>query len=397
MPHGKTACLSCGLAILIFASLTLNLEAATDVFYRQSHVDPKNKVESLLLAAMFGGPRDAARLRAALVSDPDRNESQAEAWSFLCRDSYHRGDYPLAIADCTSAIAIDPADRWGAKGALTMAQLLKETPAPLLAGTGARVALTADGRFPVIAGDEQIAALADTGAQICVMMQSIAEKIGVHILGDSEEVGTTTKAVSGKIGVIARARIGDSELRNLPVLVLPDAALTYDEGKLQFPLILSLYAMEQFGRVAWLDHGKILAFGDAAPSVATNAEPVFWHRLGVGISIDGAGGRRSAHYDTGSNKTYLYSQGLVITSKAERASVRPAERKVGGVGGVIVEKIRRLPRLTARIGGEELALTNVDVVPSPKESDAARVGSDICRQNSEVVLDFERMLFSVKR
>ena len=53
--------------------------------------------------------------------------------------------------------------------------------------------------------------------------------------------------------------IGHAMIRNTPVLVLPDAQLIITDGKksVSLPFILSLYAMSQFGRVAWVDHGKI--------------------------------------------------------------------------------------------------------------------------------------------
>jgi predicted aspartyl protease len=387
----------CGFAALALTSAASNGQSTSDIFYRQSQLRRQDVDERLLIAAIFGSRDAANRLRQALMTKAYHHGSQAEAWSFLCTDSYHKGDYQLAIADCTRAVAADKTGRWSGKDTLAMAQLLKDTPTPSLIGNGARVELTADGRIPVTAGDEQIAALADTGAQISVMMQSVADKAGVRIIGESNRVETTTNAVSGKVGVVARVRVGEAELCNLPVLVLPDAALTYEGGKIQLPFLLSLYAMRQFGRVAWLDYGKVLAFGDAAPPVGAKAVPVFWHPLGVGIPINGPGGRRAAHYDTGSNKTYLYLSGLPIVSKAEKARMTTAERKVGGVGGVVTEKIGRLPQLTLRIGGEELVLINVDVAPTTQSDDAARIGADVYKQAAEVVLDFERMLFSVRR
>ncbi len=177
-----------------------------------------------------------------------------------------RGVTARAIHDCERAIAVNP--QGGDAGTLEIAKLLVHAPAPRVSGAG-EVPVTAGVRVPVAVGDYHGVAVADTGAEISVMMQSVAKAAHVRILGASGKVGSTTGSIVGRIGIVPVVSMDRGSLRDLPVLVLPDSQLTISDGKttVSLPFILSVYALAQFGRVAWLDHGKRLAFGTAAPDI----------------------------------------------------------------------------------------------------------------------------------
>ena len=384
-------------AALLSRTAGLTAEPPVDIFIRQARLQPNDTGEQLLLDAIFGKAGAVDALRDWLERTKEE-ATNAEAWSFLCSDSFQRGDYSAALADCSRAVAADPKNLRGGKSTLDLAKILKDAPPPSLTGTGARLGFNPQGHIEVVAGDEQLAAVVDTGAQVSLMMQSVAEKAGVHFLGEWNNVETATRAVAGKAGTIPRVRLGQAELRDLPVLVMPDRTLTFENGKFQVRCILGLGALRQFGRVAWLEHGKVLALGDAAPTLSAKTVPAYWHPLGIGIPINGPGGdRRGAHYDTGSNRTYLYATALPIVSKAELAKLKSAHRKIGGVGGIVTERVQRLPKLTLQFAHQSIKLFNVDVAPTTKTGDAARIGADIFKQLRTVVLDLNAMRLSADR
>jgi len=350
----------------------------------------------LIQDELFGKPGASARMRARLLLLQIKKPHDAfvvEGWSLLCSASYHSGNYRQAIADCEAATVADPAS--DDRNTLALVQRFVNEPPPARLGGSARLGFDAEHRIPVRAGRFDGTAIADTGAQITVMMQSVAEQAGVRDLGPTGQISTTTSAVSGSIGILPGLRLGEAKLTNIPVLVLPDAQLTFENGSFKLPLVLGLYPLALFGRIAWLDHGKILVLGEDAPALSNDAVPAYWHPLGIGIPLDGPGGRMPAHFDTGSDTTYLFEQGLALVSGDERAAITQATRKLGGVGGITQESVRKLPIATLAIAGQPLVLHDVVVAAAPRTGEAARIGEDLFTKFGVCVLDFQAMKFSL--
>jgi hypothetical protein len=345
------------------------------------------------LDAWSGRPGDVERVRARLKQMPGP-ANVYEDWSFLCHFEFHTAQYVRAIPDCEKAIAINP--EGGDADTLAIVRLLAHQPRPRVQGS-ARVPVSPGVRVPVTAGRYDGMAVADTGAQVSVMMQSVARSAGVKILGASGKVGSTTASVAGQIGLIPSVEIGGAVLKNLPVLVLPDAQLTFSDGKatISLPFILSVYALAEFGRVAWLDHDKWLALGSAAPASFPGAVPMIWHPNGIAVPLEGPGGRRAAHFDSGADFSYLYEGGVELLSGAERASIVTARRKIGGVGGIVEQEVRRIPQVDLGLAGQRLVLKNLDIATELKTGEAAKLGEDVLKGYRAVVFDFGAMTFSV--
>jgi hypothetical protein len=348
---------------------------------------------ALLLDAWSGNARAVENLRARLGETP-APANAGDAWSFLCTFGYHTGHYAQAVSDCEKASATDP--QGGNPDTLAIVKLLAREPSIRARGM-AHVPVHDDMRIPVRAADYVGDAVADTGAEISVMMRSVAKQAHVHLLGPSRDVHGTTGAVTGQIGLIPSVKIGDGEVNDIPVLVLPDAQLVLTSGKvsIRLPFILSLYALAGFGRVAFLDHCKALALGDDSPKSFPGATPMIWHPAGIAVPLQGPGGVHAAHFDSGANASYLYPAALPLLSAQERARIVDSTRKIGGVGGVVEEKIRRLPLANLALAGQPLQLQNVDVAAQPESGEAARLGQDVLQKYAAVVFDFGAMTFSV--
>ncbi|MBS0279435.1 MAG: aspartyl protease family protein [Proteobacteria bacterium] len=378
-------------------SLALSLLAAPafaaqtpDFFAPRAGLDADT---ALYLDAWSGRADVEERLRARLRETP-APANAADGWSFLCNFEYHAAQYAKAIPDCEKAIALNPDG--GDANTLAIVKLVADQPPPRAYGS-ARVPVTRGVHVPVKAGGYDGTAIADTGAQVSVMMQSVAKAAHVKMMGASKEVGSTTATVSGQIGLIPEVRLGDAVVKNIPVLVLPDAQLTISDGKksVSLPFILSLYALADFGRIAWMDHDRWLALGSAAPASFPGAVPMIWHPAGIAVPLDGPGGRRAAQFDSGADVSYLYEDAVPLVSDAERATIIKTKRKIGGVGGVVTEDVRRFPTVAFTLAGQPLVLKDADIAKEPETGEAARLGEDVLQTYSAVVFDFGAMTFSV--
>lgn len=380
----------------VLFSLLLALLAAPALAETPDFFVPRAGLDAdtvLYLDAWSGNANAVERLRTRLNQTPAPANAY-DGWSFLCGFDYHSAHYAKVVADCEKAIGLN-ADG-GDANTLAIAKLVAGQPAPRAYGS-ARLPVTNGARVPVNAGGYDGTAIADTGAQISVMMQSVAKAADVKILGASRDIGSPTGAVSGRIGLIPEVKLGGAVVKNVPVLVLPDAQLTVNDGKesISLPFILSLYALADFGRIAWLDHDKWFALGSAAPVSSPAAVPMIWHPNGIAIPLEGPGGRRAAQFDSGSDGSYLYENGVPLLSDADRATIFNAERKIGGAGGVVNEKVRRIPQASLTIAGQPLVLKKLDIAREPETGEAARLGQDVLQAYSVVVFDFGAMTFSV--
>lgn len=349
---------------------------------------------ALYLDAWTGDANAVERLRTRLSQMPAPANAYDE-WSYICDFENHTAQYAKAVADCTKAVALNP--HGGEADTLVIVKLLQHQPPPRAYGS-ARVPVAPGVRVPVKAGSYAGPALADTGAQISVMMQSVAKAAHVTILGAARQVDSTTASVTGKIGLVPEVKIGDAVVKNIPVLVLPDAQLTVREGKetVSLPFILSLYALADFGRIAWLDHDKWLALGSAAPPPFPGAVPMVWSPDGIAVPLEGPGGRRAAQFDSGADVSYLYASGTPLLSVAERATIVKAKRKIGGLGAVVVQEVHRVPQADLTLAGQPLVLKNLNITGQSETGEAARLGEDVLATYSAVVFDFKTMTFSVR-
>jgi predicted aspartyl protease len=229
----------------------------------------------------------------------------------------------------------------------------------------------------------------DTGAEISVVTETTAAKLGVRVLPGSSDVGTSTNnRVTGKLGLIAKATIGGATIEHLPVLILPDAMLKLGKD-FTIPGILGLPAFAALGRIAWLDGGEQLALGTAAPLPKGKTVRVYWHEDGLGIPITTPLGTAAAQFDSGADATALRRPGLALLTKDQLASSAERNATIGGAGGFVTTKVRVLPQLDYTIDDVPLQALKVNI--EANDSSAARVGSDMIAQLKLLTIDFATM------
>lgn len=315
---------------------------------------------------------------------------RSAAWGLLCERRYHSFRYRAALTACSEAEA---AQRGSTGNTLGWLHALATAPPISWDRPALRVALR-DNRVIVSNGPESTDAMVDTGAQVAVVMESVAHRLGAHDLPGEVEVATTTAPVAGRIVMFDRLSIGGASLRHLPALVLPDAQLTIPNGP-TLHMILSLWSLAAERRVAYLEHGSVLALGRAAPPVQGIGAPLYWDESGVGFAVDFNKQRRAVDFDTGANRSYLFPTALAALSDTELASRETFDRRLGGIGGDRIEHAARLHNVTFGVAGHAWRFDTIDVAQNDLNGEAARIGIDLTARFSVVVLDFSKMRLGV--
>jgi predicted aspartyl protease len=343
----------------------------------------------------LGEPGAEAALLRWLEANPSISaERRSSIWLLICEERIRRTRYAAALRACGEA---EKAVSGSAGPLLDYFAPLARVPPMRWSVSGLEVPIVkdSDGTRRVMiqgpAGD--IDAVIDTGAEITVLMDSVARQLDAKPVGQLT-MGTTTAPVSGGLALVDRLWIGGAELLNVPALVLPDEQLTFPDGT-SLPVVLSFAALTSAGRAAFLRNGTLLALGDAAPDMRGQPVPIYWDPSGVGFQALFAMGRRAVFLDTGSRRNYLYPTAERSLSEAELRTRAPFEREIAGIGGQRTEQAFRFSRVTIHVDGHPWTFAPMEMAPADGEGAAAKIGAAIMDRFGTVVLDFDRMLMFV--
>ena len=347
--------------------------------------------ERLAYDAQLGGAAEDAAIEAWLAAHADAPAAQrAMLFHRLCNDYGVTLGGEKRVTACAEAnkLAPDGEDASDEK----IAEAFRAAP-PIRAHGGATVPTIANPlgskSANVTVNGITLPWFMDTGAEISVVTETTAAKLGVRVLPGSSDVGTSTSnRVTGKLGLIGKATIGGTTIEHLPVLILPDAMLKLGKD-FTIPGILGLPAFAALGRIAWLDGGKRLALGTAAPLPRSKRVRVYWHEDGLGIPITTPLGTAGAQFDSGADSTALRRPGLALLTKDQLASSAERNATIGGAGGFVTTKVRVLPQLDYTIDDVPLQALKVNI--ETNDSSAGRVGSDMIAQLKLLTIDFATM------
>ena len=347
--------------------------------------------ERLAFNAQHGGAAEDAAIEAWLIAHSDAPVAErAMLFHRLCIDYGVRTGGEKRVVACAEAnkLVHDGEDASDEK----IAETFRAAP-PISAHGGATVPTIANPLGSksgnVTVNGVTLPWFMDTGAEISVVTESTAAKLGVRILPGSSDVGTSTSnRVTGRMGLIDKATIDRATVENLPVLILPDAMLKLGKDY-TIPAILGLPAFAALGRVAWLAGGTKLALGDAAPLPKGKTVRVYWHEDGLGIPIATPLGTAGAQFDSGADSTALRRPGLELLTKDQLASAAERNATIGGAGGFVTTKVRVLPRLDYTIDDAPLKALEVNI--EDNDNSAGRIGSDLIAQLELLTIDFATM------
>lgn len=346
--------------------------------------------ERLAYDAERGGKAEDAAIEAWLKAHPDAPAAtRAMLFHRLCNDYGVLVGGEKRVTACAEAnkLAPDGEDASDEK----IAEAFRATPP--IRGQGAATVPTIANPLGSKSAEVTVNGITlpwfvDTGAEISVVTESTAARLGVRVLPGSSDVGTSTTRVTGKMGLIDKATIGGATIEHLPVLILPDAMLKLGKDY-TIPAILGLPAFAALGRIAWRDGGTKLALGDDAPMPQGKTVRVYWHEDGLGIPITTPLGTAGAQFDSGADSTALRRPGLKLLTRDQIASATERNATIGGTGGFVTTKVRVLPRLDYTVDDVPLSALKLNI--EDNDSSAGRVGSDMIVQLKLLTIDFATM------
>lgn len=236
----------------------------------------------------------------------------------------------------------------------------------------------------------------DTGANLSVLMRSEAEALGLPIRPAGLTIGSSTDAnVKADIAVAARLTIGHIVYRNVVFLVMPDRALTFQDG-FQIRGLIGFPVIEAMGEIHFRRDGSI--------DIPAHALDRGLHNLALEeflplVQVNYDGEKLACLLDTGSGQTAFLAPYYVRHRASFNAMGKLDSLKTGGAGGVRTLLIYRMRHVDLGIGDTTVTLQNIPVyttfLHSPSDDQACTIGRDVLHSFGEYVLNFHSMTLTL--
>jgi clan AA aspartic protease (TIGR02281 family) len=203
--------------------------------------------------------------------------------------------------------------------------------------------------------------LIDTGANLSVVSETAARRLRLEVRDAGYHVaGSTGHAVTARLAVIDELPVGGVILRNVPAIVVPDAALRIRAPHADYRIdaVLGLPALTRLGRFR-IEREGTMTIDRAGPLLRSGA-PLFMNALTPLAEVEIAGRRGLMSIDTGANRTTLYASYAARFTDRARLWSRQRDTTLGLGGGSDAETAVE-PELTIGVGAARVAEHGVSV------------------------------------
>lgn len=213
--------------------------------------------------------------------------------------------------------------------------------------------------IPVKIKDKNYDFVFDTGANFCVIMESLARKLGFEIIENSKlKVGTSTdKKVESKIAISKQMKIGSIIIENVIFIVLPDEALNF--GNYRIDGIIGNPIMKAFGELIIKNDNELVIPEQPEKSDLKNlAFDGFTPIIQMVYNNDSL----NFIFDTGGQETYLYNPFFLKYKNNISKNCKITKIKIGGAGGSVDVSGYILDKLILNSGYSKFELKKVKLI-----------------------------------
>jgi hypothetical protein len=234
----------------------------------------------------------------------------------------------------------------------------------------------------------------DTGANISVIVKSLATKLGATILKNKIYVyAFTGNRFESELG-IASFKLGNIEIKNSVFLVFPDSLLSFVNGAYKIKGVIGFPVMNALKEFT-LKENKVLIIPQIPEEkkfrnmALDDATPV--------IMVNYANDTLPFHFDTGADRTILYSN-FYNKYKDKIAESSKIKNKIGGAGGAIDAETYILDSAMIYAGNSNCQIYGLQILTKQLGDEQkylyGNFGQDYIKNFSEMTINFASMNIS---
>ena len=233
--------------------------------------------------------------------------------------------------------------------------------------------------------------LFDTGANLSVLIESVADSMGLDYVDAHCMVNSVIgDKVPARIAVARSLQFGEIIVQNVVFLVFPDSALYVPQADLQIYGIIGFPVMSALGEIHLTRDKRIIIPELATARVYSNLAFDF---LTPVIEVSSQGDSLPMTFDLGAGETWLYASYFDRYRDRIETQYPVVSRRLGGAGGSRMFDLREIP-FTLEVGTDTLTLPTVKVLPTPiqdEEDYYGNLGQDVISSYDKVIINFDAM------
>jgi hypothetical protein len=256
-------------------------------------------------------------------------------------------------------------------------------------------AVTSSGvTLPARVNGKPVEWLFDSGFSHASVSEGEARTLGIPVHGVSMTAGDFSATTQTQTGVAERIVIGDSELRNVPVMIFPDSHPMWSDRPPGRRGILGLPVAVALGGIGWTKSGTCQLGADPTGRVAiADANMAFDGESPPVTRVRFEGRMLDFTLDTGAQDGTQLWQRFAADFPQVIARGSKSTTEVQQIGGRREEEIVAIPDLRLRVGGFDALLPRARVFLNREGTGMqyGNLGMDVFSQASEVTFDFRRM------
>ena len=337
-----------------------------------------------------------ADLHAAMAS-ADKLDS-IEAHRILISAYLRTGQYKAAQKEADALLALTPNDS-DTRGDYPLLELLGQSPDQIVQSTGSSALQIQEHGLPVLISAKPATYWFDTGANLSVMSESEARRLGLVTRTVESKVGVMTGAkVQFRVAVANNVQIGNSRLQNVAFLVFSDDQQPFSSlpegsrGLLGMPILLAL------GRVSFGPDRHFQITPKQIDRSSTHPNLCFDGKNPIAL-VEYAGRQLSFTLDTGATNTDLYPPFARSFPEVVRHG-KTSSSKMEGVGSTDELYSVVLASLKLRIDQFSAVLHPATVLLKENGESSkyfyGNLGIDLLMQPRSVTIDFKNLRLSAQ-
>lgn len=248
-------------------------------------------------------------------------------------------------------------------------------------------------RIPLTINGEEIELSYDTGADLSVLISSLADQFELQVFDVPIKIGTITgDIIDAQVGVASEMRIGNVILQNVLFLVVKDEYFYIPERKFQIKGVIGFPVLSAFREVTFTQSGEMII-----PSEPKSEGEQNLALSGLKPVIEGSyqGKRLIFVLDTGASRSDLWPPFFKTFAEDIKADYTLRTEKFRGVGSQREVKAYIARDLVLTVAGKEAQFRRLPILIEHTTEDSyffyGNIGLDWVRQFESMTLNFLSM------